>query len=308
MLGEDGGPLQRTLKTEIGCRGVGLHSGERVTMKMIPAPTGTGIIFRRTDVTAEIRASWERVVELPRCTALADEYGTLVGTVEHLMAALAGAGIDNLYIELDGPEVPIMDGSAAPFLFQCAGTVEQNAIRRAIKVLKPVRVTAPGAAVALYPDCRFALRFEIDFENALIRRQELALSLDPATFKTELSRARTFGFADDVERLRAAGLARGGSLDNVLVVDGDHVLNRDGLRYQDEFVRHKILDAVGDLYLAGAPIIGRFHGVCSGHAHNRSLLEALFADEQAWAYAPAAAAPSRPGVFAAQSEVVLADA
>ncbi len=209
-----------------------------------------------------------------------------MGTVEHLMAALAGAAVDNAVIELDGLEVPIMDGSSAPFLFliECAGVVEQDAARRAIKVLKEVSVTEDGATAALFPDHGFSMSFEIDFDNPLIRRQDICLMFDADTFKTELSRARTFGLLDELDRLRAAGLARGGSLDNAVVVGRDHVLNVGGLRYADEFVRHKLLDAFGDLYLAGGPLLGSFRGVRSGHAHTRRLLSALFADNEAWCY------------------------
>jgi UDP-3-O-[3-hydroxymyristoyl] N-acetylglucosamine deacetylase len=286
MLGEITAPLQKTLKTVIGCRGVGLHSGRRVAMNLLPAAPGAGIVFRRTDAGVEILANWINAVESARCTALSDGEGTSVGTVEHLMAALAGTEIDNAIVELDGPEVPIMDGSAAPFVFliECAGIVEQDAPRRAIEVLKPISVVADGAMAVLSPDHRFSMSFEIDFESSLIRRQGMSVAIDADTFKSELSRARTFGLLDEVARLREAGLARGGSLDNVIVVSGDRVLNSGGLRYDNEFVRHKMLDAVGDLYLAGAPIIGHFRGVRSGHAHTRRLLTALFADPEAWDY------------------------
>ena len=292
MLGEITGPLQQTLKTVIGGRGVGLHSGQRVAINLVPAPPETGIIFRRTDTGGEVSAVWENAVELARCTVLSNGEGTTVGTVEHLMAALAGAAVDNVVVELDGPEVPIMDGSAAPFVFliECAGLVEQDAPRHAIKVLKPIRVVEEGAMAALYPADGLSMSFEIDFDNPVIRRQDMSMTVDGGSFKSELSRARTFGLLDDVDRLRAAGLARGGSLDNVIVVNGDRVLNSGGLRYEDEFVRHKLLDAFGDLYLAGAPLIGHFHGMRSGHAHNRLLLAALFADDEAWAYTSAAAA------------------
>ena len=286
MLGEITAPLQKTLKTVIGCRGVGLHSGRRVAMNLLPAAPGTGIVFRRTDAGVEILGNWINAVESARCTALSDGEGTSVGTVEHLMAALAGIEIDNAIVELDGPEVPIMDGSAAPFVFliECAGVVEQDAPRRAIEVLRPISVVADGAMAVLSPDHCFSMSFEIDFESSLIRRQGMSVVVDAGTFKSELSRARTFGLLDEVARLREAGLARGGSLDNVIVVSGDRVLNSGGLRYDDEFVRHKMLDAVGDLYLAGAPIIGHFRGVRSGHAHTRRLLAALFADPEAWDY------------------------
>lgn len=286
MLGEIATASQQTLKTAIGCRGIGLHSGCKVAMTLHPAAPGTGIVFRRAGCAAEIAANWANTTDSPLCTELSNGEGTRIGTVEHLMAALAGAAIDNAVVELDGPEVPIMDGSAAPFLFliECAGIVEQDAVRRAIKVLKPVSVTAHEATAALAPDNGFSMSFEIDFDNPLIRRQEISLAFDADTFKTELSRARTFGLLDEVDRLRAAGFARGGSLDNAVVVGRDQVLNIGGLRYSDEFVRHKLLDALGDLYLAGGPLIGAFHGVRSGHRHTRRLLAALFRESSAWCY------------------------
>ncbi len=202
-----------------------------------------------------------------------------------------------------------MDGSAAPFVFliECAGVVEQDAPRRAIEVLKPVSVVADGGMAVLSPDHRFSMSFEIDFENSLIRRQNMSVVVEPGTFKSELSRARTFGLLDEVARLQEAGLARGGSLDNVIVVSGDRVLNSSGLRYDDEFVRHKMLDAVGDLYLAGAPIIGHFRGVRSGHAHTRRLLAALFADPEAWSYTTPAPV-SGPPTLDRQDERALARA
>jgi UDP-3-O-[3-hydroxymyristoyl] N-acetylglucosamine deacetylase len=281
---------QQTLATAVGCRGVGLHSGRQVEMTLSPAPAGTGVVFRRHDVEVEIRASWANAIESPLCTVLSNEKGDTIGTVEHLMAALAGTAIDNVVVELDGPEVPIMDGSAAPFVFliEDAGILEQNAVRQAIEVLKPVILLENGATAALFPARGCLLSFEIDFDNPVIRRQEIHLSFTPDTFRKELSRARTFGLLDDVDRLRAAGLARGGSLDNAVVVSGEHVLNHGGLRYGDEFVRHKLVDAIGDLYLAGGPIAGHFRGVRSGHAHTRRLLAALFADDDAWCHAPIA--------------------
>jgi UDP-3-O-[3-hydroxymyristoyl] N-acetylglucosamine deacetylase len=271
-------------------------------MTLLPAAPDTGVVFRRTDTGTEILASWFNTIESPRCTILSNGEGTTIGTVEHLMAALAGAEVDNAIIELDGQEVPIMDGSSAPFLFliECAGLVEQEAARRAIKVLKPITITEDGATAALLPDHGFSMSFEISFANPLISRQDMCMVFDATTFKAELSRARTFGFLDEVDRLRAAGFGRGGSLDNVVVVNGDHILNAGGLRYADEFVRHKLLDAFGDLYLAGGPIIGRFCGVRSGHAHTRHLLAALFADSEAWRYTSVGratdfAALDRPG-------------
>jgi UDP-3-O-[3-hydroxymyristoyl] N-acetylglucosamine deacetylase len=257
-------------------------------MTLLPAPPDTGIVFRRTDESAEIQANWANTIASPLCTTLSSGDGITVGTIEHLMAAFAGAEIDNAIVELDGPEVPIMDGSAGPFLFliECAGLREQDTVRRAIKVLNPVSITEDGGSASLSPDNGFSMSFEIDFDNPAIRQQDIHLVLDAETFKTELSRARTFGLLDEVDRLRAAGFVRGGSLDNAIVVGRDQVLNTGGLRYSNEFVRHKLLDAFGDLYLAGGPIIGSFRGVRSGHAHTRRLLATLFSEKDAWCYAP----------------------
>jgi UDP-3-O-[3-hydroxymyristoyl] N-acetylglucosamine deacetylase len=214
------------------------------------------------------------------------------------MAALGGSGVDNVVVELDGPEVPAMDGSAEPFvaLIDRAGSVVQDRPRRAIKVLKPVRVTCGGATVALLPDHGFSMSFEIDFDNPMIRRQDMMMVFEPDTFRTELSAARSFCLLDEVERMRAAGLARGGSLENAVVVSGDRVLNAGGLRFADEFVRHKLLDAFGDLFLAGGPIIGHFHGSRSGHAHTRRLLASLFADPSAWCATTVADAGELPAL------------
>jgi UDP-3-O-[3-hydroxymyristoyl] N-acetylglucosamine deacetylase len=287
MIGEMDVVAQKTLKTAIHCRGVGLHSGAKVALTLRPAAVDSGIVFRRIDASgggAEIAAHWRNVAESQLCTTIGNGEGTAVATIEHLMAAFAGAEIDNVLVDIDGPEVPIMDGSSAPYLFliECAGVVEQDAPRRAIKVLKAVSVGEPGKAASLLPDHGFSMSFEIDFPSRAISRQDISVAIDQFTFKNEISRARTFGFLHEVDRMRAAGLARGGSLDNAVVIDGDQVMNQGGLRYADEFVRHKVLDAVGDLYLAGAPLVGHFRGVRSGHALNRQLLEALFADESAW--------------------------
>jgi UDP-3-O-[3-hydroxymyristoyl] N-acetylglucosamine deacetylase len=276
--------LQQTLGQVSRCRGIGLHCGQPVAMTLRPAASDTGIVFRRTDAGAEIRASWCSTVESALSTVLSNGEGIQIGTIEHLMAALAGSQIDNAVVEVDGPEVPIMDGSAAPFtlMIERAGTVSQDAARRAIKVLKPVWVSANGAAAALLPEHGFSMSFEIDFDNPLIRRQDITLNFEPGTFKAELAPARTFGLLDDWPRLKAAGLARGGSLDNAIVVSGNRVLNDGGLRFTDEFVRHKLVDALGDLYLAGGPIIGHFRGLRSGHALTRRLVAALFANRDAW--------------------------
>ncbi|HLY47292.1 MAG TPA: UDP-3-O-acyl-N-acetylglucosamine deacetylase [Stellaceae bacterium] len=284
MLGDMGAALQRTLASVAGCRGIGLHCGQPVAMRLHPAPPDSGIVFRRLDAGAEIRAHWTNTAESALSTVLSNREGIQIGTVEHLMAALAGCRIDNALVELDGPEVPIMDGSAAPFahLIERAGTLEQDVARRALKILKPVSVSDAAGSAALVPEDGFSMSFEIDFDNPLIRRQEIALAFEPGTFTAELAAARTFGLLDDWPRLKAAGLARGGSLDNAVVISGSRVLNDGGLRFADEFVRHKLLDALGDLYLAGGPIIGAFRGVRSGHALTRKLLAALFADEAAW--------------------------
>ncbi len=289
------GQVQRSLKSSIACTGVGLHSGAKVTMTLHPADPGTGIRFVRTDIggpAAVVPALWSQVGDTRMNTCLVNDHGVQVGTVEHLMSALAGACIDNCLIAIDGPEVPVMDGSAAPFLFliECAGTVEQvDAPRRFIRVMKRVSVSDGEKTATLVPSSGFSLRFEIDFQSAAINRQEFSVLMSAGAFKSEIARARTFGFEQEVAMLRAAGLARGGSLDNAVVIDstGSRVLNDGGLRYGDEFVRHKILDAVGDLYLAGAPIMGHFHGVRSGHALNNRLLHALFSDVDAWRWWPA---------------------
>lgn len=279
--------MQHTVKTAIYCRGVGVHSGDPVKLTLHPAAESTGIVFRRSDKGGlAVSANWGNVKESPLCTSLTGQDDVTVGTVEHLMAAFAGAEIDNCLVELDGPEIPIMDGSAEPFLnlIDRAGVIEQNEPRRAIKVNKPVRIGDAARSAALLPAERFGVTFQIDFANELVKQQRYARSIDAEIFRTEIAAARTFVLAEDIEQMRAAGLARGGALENAVVVDGAKVLNADGLRFANEFVRHKVLDAFGDLYLAGGPIIGHFHGVRSGHSSNRQLLEALFADPTAWSW------------------------
>jgi UDP-3-O-[3-hydroxymyristoyl] N-acetylglucosamine deacetylase len=284
-----GAVLQKTLKAPIHCTGIGLHSGVKAAMTLRPAPANTGIVFRRLDVEGapvEIQADWRHSIESSLCSVLTDGNGTTVMTIEHLMSALAGCSIDNVVVDIIGPEVPIMDGSAAPFVFliECAGTIEQLAPRRFVKVLKPIHVAQGQASAALEPGEGFSVDFTIDFASKAIARQTTTVAVEPGIFKSEISRARTFGFLAEVDQLRAAGRALGGSLDNVIVIDGDKVMNEGGLRYPDEFVRHKALDAIGDLYLAGSPILGRFAGVRSSHALNRRALEALFRDDSAWCY------------------------
>ncbi len=280
---------QRTLKASIDCTGVALHSGNTVTMILHPADADTGIIFRRTDVagkSAEIPALWDRIVDTRLCSVLGNEDGVTVSTVEHIMAALAGCGVDNVLIELDGPEVPIMDGSSEPFVFliECAGVCEQDSPCRFIRVLKPVTVSDGAGSASLVPADHFTVDMEISFDSAAVNRQSLSIGVVNGVFSKELARARTFGFLHEVEAMRAAGLAKGGSLDNAIVISGDEVMNDEGLRFDDEFVRHKALDAVGDMYLAGCQLLGAFTGVKSGHTLNNKLLRALFSDPSAWAY------------------------
>jgi UDP-3-O-[3-hydroxymyristoyl] N-acetylglucosamine deacetylase len=275
---------QQTLKAPIGCVGVGLHSGQRVNLCFHPAPVGHGIVFRRTDLGRDIAARFDCVAETRLSTVLAQN-GARVGTVEHVMAALAGSGIDNAVVEVDGPEPPILDGSAAPFVFllDCAGIAMQDAPRGTIEIRRPVRVQDGGAVAALYPGSTgLEMELSIDFAATAIGRQALSLHLTADNFRRELAHARTFTLVDEVDTMRAAGMAQGGSLDNAVVVDQARVLNPAGLRAPDEFVRHKLLDAVGDLALAGAPLVGRFVAHRSGHGLNNRLLRALFADRAAW--------------------------
>lgn len=289
---------QHTLRSSIGCVGVGLHSGARTALTLHPAAIDSGIRFLRKDRDdrASIEARFDQVCDTTMCTAIGQKGGAAVSTIEHLMSALAALEIDNALIEIDGPEVPVMDGSAQPFIFliECAGIAPQDAPRRWIEILKPVTVTAHGKSARLEPlgglaidaDDGPARPFEVDcriaFDHPLIKSQSLHRCMTAQVYKSDIARARTFGFAERVEELWSRGLALGGSLKNAVVVSHDKVLNEDGLRFEDEFVRHKVLDAIGDLYLAGAPIIGRFVGDCAGHAMHNKLLRALFADPAAW--------------------------
>ncbi|MBK18544.1 MAG: UDP-3-O-[3-hydroxymyristoyl] N-acetylglucosamine deacetylase [Rhodospirillaceae bacterium] len=305
--------LQKTLKASIGCTGIGLHSGKKVAMSLNPAAPDTGIVFHRSDLEGTDRiipARWDHVVDTRMATTIGNESGACVSTVEHLMAALAGCGIDNAIIEIDGAEVPVMDGSSAPFIFlvECAGMVEQASPRKAIKIEQPIEVGDAEKFVSATPDETFSVAFEIDFEDAAVARQHLSMRLVNGTFKTEIARARTFGFVHEVDALRKAGLALGGSLDNAVVISGDTILNGDGLRYEDEFVRHKILDCVGDLYLAGAPIIGQIDALRSGHALNNQFLISLFANEDAWSYVEMsnAAVPGVSHSWDQESELAIA--
>jgi UDP-3-O-[3-hydroxymyristoyl] N-acetylglucosamine deacetylase len=281
---------QRTLKSLIRATGVGLHSGEKVTMTLRPAQPDTGIVFRRVDLAqpVDIRADAHSVTDTRLCSTL-EANGSKVGTVEHLMSALAGLGIDNCYVDLSGSEVPIMDGSASPFVFliQSAGIEEQPVAKRYIRVKKTVEVRDGDKWAKLEPFAGYKLSFSIVFDHPVLDKSAQSVTVDFAetSYAKEVARARTFGFMQDVETLRSNGLALGGSLENAIVMDEFRVLNSDGLRYADEFVKHKLLDAIGDLYLAGHPLIGAFSAHKSGHALNNQLLRALFAAEDAWEFA-----------------------
>jgi UDP-3-O-[3-hydroxymyristoyl] N-acetylglucosamine deacetylase len=279
---------QTTLRDQIAISGVGVHSGVPVTLTIYPADADTGIVFGRSDEQGrerEVRADYRSVTATELATVLGDHSGLLCSTAEHILAALRGLGVDNAFVELDGPEVPIMDGSAAPFVaaIDQVGIVSLNAPRRYIKVLKPVRVAKGEAFGELSPYASgFRLEVEINFDNPLIGRQSIATDLDPDTFRRELSRARTFGFMKDVSALWAAGKALGAGLENTVVMSENRVMNAEGLRFPDEFVRHKALDAVGDLALAGAPLLGRYRSVRGGHKMNHAVLTALMSDPTAW--------------------------
>jgi UDP-3-O-[3-hydroxymyristoyl] N-acetylglucosamine deacetylase len=281
--------FQHTVKTPAILAGVGVHTGERVRLVLRPAPADAGVTFVRTDVRDRdnrVPVSPEAVVKTQLGTVIGNAAGVTVSTIEHLMAALAALGVDNVTVELDGPEVPIMDGSALPFvtLLDRAGRRWQDAPRRFLEVLKPVEVVDGDKRAAVAPDRRFVMDFEIAFASAAIGRQRVVLPVTEQSFRDELADCRTFGFVHEVEALRAMGLARGGDLSNAVVIDGDRILNEDGLRRPDEFVRHKALDAVGDLYVLGAPLLGRFTGLKAGHDMNNRLVRALAARPDAWTW------------------------
>ena len=276
---------QRTLKNSIRATGVGLHTGEKVYLTLRPAPANAGIVFRRTDLDRSIPARASAVGDTRLSTCLVED-GVRVATVEHLLSALAGLGVDNCYVDLSAAEVPIMDGSAAPFVFliRSAGIQEQEAPKRFVRILEPLHVADGDKWVGFEPFEGFKVSFTIDFDHPVFLERYARASVDfsSTSFVKEVSRARTFGFMREIEALRASHLALGGSLDNAIVVDDHRVLNEDGLRYRDEFVKHKILDAIGDLYLLGSSLIGAFHGHKSGHALNNRLLRELLARPEAW--------------------------
>ena len=278
---------QRTIKAAIKATGVGLHSGKKVTMTLRPAAPDTGVVYRRVDLAQpiDIRADAMAVTDTRLCSAL-EGNGAKVATVEHLMSALAGLGIDNVYVDLDGPEVPIMDGSDGPFVFllQSAGLEEQRTAKKFFRIRKAVEVRDGDKWARFDPYDGFKLSFSIVFDHPVFEKSSQTYSIDFAetSYSKEVARARTFGFAQEVEALRNHGLALGGSLDNAVVLDEYRVLNTDGLRYVDEFVKHKVLDAIGDLYLVGHPVIGAFSAHKSGHALNNQLLRVTLADQEAW--------------------------
>ena len=287
----DHNTMQTTLANKVSCSGIGLHSGSQVSMVVYPAAANSGIVFKRKDVPVKhalIPAKFDAVCDTRLGTKLVNAYGVTVSTVEHLMAAFWGVGIDNALVELDGPEVPIMDGSSEPFVFmlECAHIVRLQQPRRMLRVLKTIEVQHNDSIARVAPtlegDEGCTLDIEIQFDNAFIRRQAAHYDFRQTSFTQSLSRARTFGFEHEVTALRKMGLALGGSLDNAIVVGKEGVLNEGGLRYSDEFVRHKALDCLGDLYLAGYRIDGAFSFLCPGHAINNKLLRALLADKSAY--------------------------
>ncbi len=281
------GARQTTIAREIELSGTGVHSGAPVSVILHPAEADTGLRFivtKRGKVLADIPASVRNVKNLTLCTVIGDEAGVTISTVEHLLAALRGLSVDNCYIEIDSKELPIMDGSSAAFVeaIDEVGVRELNAPRKFIKVLKAIRVEDGGCWGEIAPHSGFHLDIEIDFNTPVIGRQRLAFEMSPGVFRHEISRARTFGFMSDVERLWKAGLALGANLNNTIAIGDDRIMNREGLRYPQEFVRHKMLDAVGDLSLSGHPLLGAFRSVRGGHRLNASVLQALFADPTAW--------------------------
>jgi UDP-3-O-[3-hydroxymyristoyl] N-acetylglucosamine deacetylase len=280
---------QTTLRDHVAVFGIGVHSGLASTLTLHPAEADTGIVFVRPAADGqperEIRADVRAVTATEFATVLGDSTGPLCSTSEHLLAALRGLGVDNVIVEIDGTEVPIMDGSAAPFVaaIDQVGLVTLNAPRRYIEVLKPVRVVQNGSVGELRPYARgFRVEAEIDFDNPMVGQQSLAIDIEPVSFRKELAQARTFGFMRDVAKLWSAGYARGASFENTVVVTADRVLNPNGVRYPDEFVRHKVLDAIGDLALAGAPLLGAYHSVRGCHRLNHAVLTALMTDRSAW--------------------------
>ncbi len=282
--------MQHSLTHAVTIRDIGLHSGAMITMHLVPAAENHGIVFVRTDLKDGenvIPARWDMVVDTQLCTVIGNKFGATVGTIEHLMSALRGCGVDNLLVEIDGAEVPAMDGSAMPFVeaIESVGMADQNAPKRAIRVLREVSVAGDdGKCVTLKPDEACVFAGEIQFDHEDIGYQRFETQLVNGNFKHDIASARTFGFFHEAQWLRSQGLGLGGSLDNAIILNEDGVMNPGGLRYSNEFVRHKLLDAIGDLYLAGGPILGLYDGVKAGHAINNAILHALFASDKNWEY------------------------
>lgn len=279
--------MQKTLNKDISTNGIGLHSGAKVMLTLRPAPADHGIVFVRTDLQDQdnvIPATYDRVIDTRLCTMIGNESGASVGTIEHLMSALRGCGVDNAIVEIDGPEIPVMDGSAMHFveMIEDAGLRAQPQPRRAIQVLKEIVVEEGGKTARLSPANGFIFGGEIEFSHPSIGRQSFETRLVNGNFRHDIAAARTFGFAHEVEMMRKQGLARGGSLDNAIVLSETAVMNAEGLRFDDEFIRHKLLDAIGDLYLAGGPILGAYDGFKAGHAMNNAILRKLFATPDSW--------------------------
>ncbi len=276
---------QRTLRNQVSCTGIGLHSGEKIKLTLKPAPPDSGIAFVRRDIPERpaIRARYKNVVNTNLCTTIGDN-GHTVSTIEHLMAAFFGLGIDNARVEVEGPEVPIMDGSAAPFVFviKSVGIKEQKAPKRFLVIKKPIKVAEGDKSISIHPSKDLRISYTIDFQHPLLKNQTYELSFSGRDFVQEISRARTFGFLKDINYLRENGLAMGGSLDNAIVIDNFRILNEDGLRYRDEFVRHKILDFLGDIAILGYPVIGHFVVEKSGHYLNHAMIQDLMGNRRCW--------------------------
>ncbi len=274
---------QRTLNHSIRCSGIGLHSGKKIQLVLNPAGEDSGITFSRSDLDIQIPAKAEHVTDTRLCTTIGRD-GANISTVEHLLSALAGLGIDNAHIEVSGPEVPVMDGSSAPFVFliQCAGIKEQSKAKKVLRVLKKVEVEEGDKRCSLHPAAGFKISYLLDYDHPLLRERKVSIDFGRQAYTREISRARTFGFLHEVEALQKAGLALGGSLENAIVLDQYRVVNEGGLRYEDECVRHKILDTLGDLSLSGFPIVGAFEGELTGHDMNHKLVTSLLADKSAW--------------------------
>ena len=278
---------QKTVNSEVACSGIGIHSGAKVTMRLTPAPVNHGIVFKRTDVESAksiVKANYKNVVTTNLGTTISNEFGVKISTIEHLLAAIWGVGIDNLLIEIDNQEVPIMDGSSEPFIFllECAGVAVQEAPRHIIEITKKFRIEDGDKFIEVEPAKEFAVDFHIDFNHKHVQQQQFNYHSTFASFKNDVCMARTFGFQNEIEYLNKSGLAKGGSLDNAIVISDDGIVNEGGLRYENELARHKTLDFIGDIYLAGHYILGHFNVSKSGHGLNNKMLHQLLADESVW--------------------------